>query len=96
MAQAEELPRWNTLHYFKWGDDSAGAPLRPRVEESTGEGGFHQFPVGRWWGSNSLLVAGGVGRVNILVPRCLLLRLRVPCRGHLEACLVVSFDQDQE
>ena len=53
MAQAEELLRWNTLHYFKWGDDSAGAPLRPRVEESTGEGGFHQFPVGCWWGWRS-------------------------------------------
>ena len=50
MAQAEELPRWNTLHYCKWGDDSAGAPLRPRVEESTGEGGFINF----------LLAAGGV------------------------------------
>ena len=50
MAEAEELPRWNTLHYFKWGDGSAGAPLRPRVEESTGEGGFHQFPVFCSWG----------------------------------------------
>ena len=50
VAEAEELPRWNTLHYFKWGDGSAGAPLRPRVEESTGEWGFHQFPVGCWWG----------------------------------------------
>ena len=34
----------------------------------------------------------GLTRVWGRNPR-VLLRLRVPCRGHLEACLVVSFDQ---
>ena len=88
MAQAEELLRWNTLHYFKWGDDSAGAltPLgrrsAPVWRNLRGKGGF----------TNSLFFVRGVGVVNILVPRCLLLRLRVPCRGHLEACLAVSCD----
>ena len=71
MAQAEELLRWNTLHYFKWGDDSAGAPLRPRVEESTGEWGFHQFPVGCWWGwrSESFGAALPIVEVSRTLPR---------------------------